>query len=119
MKKLLTAIALLTAVITTSAKADSIGTARAKAEHFAMVSEALKIQMEFFVVQPQVWHIEKITALTPQFVEAMDDMDSKTMAMCKADDSCNYYFQMGIDNLDAIDYLKPKMLKVAQQMDSN
>ena len=34
------------------------------------------------------------------------------------DDSCNFYFEIGIENLDAIEYLQPKLIKAAQILDS-
>ena len=73
-KKIITTAVISTALLMGASKmanADSMGVVKAKADHFAMVTTALKTEIELFIIMPDSHSLDKINNLYPKFANAV------------------------------------------------
>ena len=116
-KKIITTTVISTALLmgaNNMAKADSMGVVKAKVDNLAMVSESLKLDMGYFMAQPKQLWFDGILEKLPQFKEAMNELSTENMKLCYTDTSCKYYLDMALENVDSIQYLMPKVQKLAK-----
>jgi len=111
MKKLMIMIAIL---IGLSMPAQANGAYQAKVDMFAMIGEKLKMEMEFFLMDPTMAGADEINALYPKYTESINELTTPVLRSCKKDDACNHYLELGIANMDSIEYLQPKVISAME-----
>ena len=95
-----------------TAKAGGTKGYQSKVDYFVMSSERYVVEMELFLMMPDAKSAKKILSYQEQFMDSMKDISEPVMIACKKDIECNFYLEQGIKNLDNIDYLLPKVLKI-------
>jgi hypothetical protein len=111
MKKLIIMTAVLIG-LSTSAQAN--GAYQTKVDMFAMIGEKLKMKMEFFLMDPTMAGADEILALYPKYRESMNELTTPDLRSCKKDDACNHYLELGMANMDSIEYLQPKVISTME-----
>ena len=112
MKRILILITLLIG-LNGVANAKVSGQDQAKVDMFAMQSESIVLKMEFFLVSPSKRSaIEIVEAMEPLKQTIRDVSEMSSMHGCLNDISCNFYFEIAMDNMDKVDYLWPKVYEV-------
>jgi len=111
MKRLIITTAVL---IGLSMPAQANGAYQAKVDMFAMMGEKLKMEMEFFLMDPTMAGADEINALYPKYTESINELTTPVLRSCKKDDACNHYLELGMANMDSIEYLQPKVISAME-----